>query len=198
MKPIDQLLVRGTWAQGFRAPTIANLYGGVRRPSPPASVTLRYGVWRAASSPEVRARCAADIANADSYRQLGQGNEPITGSSGQTPLPFTNGSNPDLKPETSTSRTLGLVWSPTFAEGLNIALDWWKIRIDNTIVADHPNDILRDCYELGIAERCGSFTRDPSWASSTRSAMAAATAVSARPKAMTWRSATRSKPPGAR
>ncbi|MBO8044337.1 TonB-dependent receptor, partial [Pseudomonas aeruginosa] len=27
-KPIDQLLVRGTWAQGFRAPTIANLYGG--------------------------------------------------------------------------------------------------------------------------------------------------------------------------
>ena len=40
-------------------------------------------------------------------------------------------------------------------------MDWWKIRIDNTIVADHPNDILRDCYELGIAERCGSFTRDP-------------------------------------
>ncbi|WP_223494335.1 TonB-dependent receptor domain-containing protein [Stenotrophomonas indicatrix] len=161
-KPIDQLLVRGTWAQGFRAPTISNLYGG-------GSETFTTGFrdpcdtvyGAAASSPEVRARCAADIANADSYRQLGQGNEPITGSSGQTPLPFTNGSNPDLEPETSTSRTLGLVWSPTFAEGLHIALDWWKIRIENTIVSDHPNDILRDCYELGIAERCGSFTRDP-------------------------------------
>jgi iron complex outermembrane receptor protein len=27
-KPIDQLLVRGTWAEGFRAPTISDLYGG--------------------------------------------------------------------------------------------------------------------------------------------------------------------------
>jgi len=27
-KPIEQLLVRGTWAQGFRAPTISDLYGG--------------------------------------------------------------------------------------------------------------------------------------------------------------------------
>ena len=161
-KPIEQLLVRGTWAQGFRAPTISNLYGGGSQTfttgfRDPCDTV--YGASR--SSTEVRARCAADIAHADSYRQLGQGNEPISSSSGQTPLPFTSGSNPDLQPETSTSRTLGLVWSPTFAPGLNLALDWWKIRIDNTIVADHPNDILRDCYELGIAERCRGFTRDP-------------------------------------
>ncbi|WP_079220793.1 TonB-dependent receptor domain-containing protein [Stenotrophomonas maltophilia] len=161
-RPIEQLLLRGTWAQGFRSPTIANLYGG-------GSQTFTTGFrdpcdtvyGAAASSPAVRARCAADIANADSYRQLGQGNVPIESSSGQTPLPFTNGSNPDLQPETATSRTLGVVWSPGFAPGLNIALDWWKIRIDDTIVADHPNDMLRDCYELGIAERCAGFTRDP-------------------------------------
>ncbi len=161
-KPIEQVLLRGTWAQGFRSPTIANLYGG-------GSQTFTTGFrdpcdtvyGAAASSPAVRARCAADIANADTYRQLGQGNVPIESSSGQTPLPFTNGSNPELQPETATSRTLGVVWSPGFAPGLNVALDWWKIRIDNTIVADHPNDMLRDCYELGIAERCSGFTRDP-------------------------------------
>ncbi|MGZ0118607.1 TonB-dependent receptor plug domain-containing protein [Stenotrophomonas sp. IS26] len=161
-KPIEQLLVRGTWAQGFRAPTISDLYGG-------GSETFTTGyrdpcdtVYGAsASSAEVRARCAADIANADSYRQLRQGGVPITSSSDQTPVPFTNGSNPDLQPETSTSRTLGLVWSPTFVPNLNVALDWWKIRIDNTIVNDHPNDMLRDCYELGIASRCSGFTRDP-------------------------------------
>ena len=28
-RPIDELLVRGTWAEGFRAPTIADLYGGI-------------------------------------------------------------------------------------------------------------------------------------------------------------------------
>jgi iron complex outermembrane receptor protein len=27
-KPIDSLLIRGTWAEGFRAPTIADLYSG--------------------------------------------------------------------------------------------------------------------------------------------------------------------------
>ena len=161
-KPIEQLLVRGTWAQGFRAPTISDLYGG-------GSETFTTGyrdpcdtVYGAsASSADVRARCAADIANADSYRQLRQGGVPITSSSDQTPVPFTNGSNPDLQPETSTSRTLGLVWSPTFVPNLNVALDWWKVRIDNTIVSDHPNDMLRDCYELGIASRCSGFTRDP-------------------------------------
>jgi len=161
-KPIEQLLVRGTWAQGFRAPTISDLYGG-------GSETFTTGyrdpcdtVYGAsASSAEVRARCAADIANADTYRQLRQGGVPITSSSDQTPVPFTNGSNPDLQPETSTSRTLGLVWSPSFVPNLNVALDWWKIRIDNTIVNDHPNDMLRDCYELGIASRCNDFTRDP-------------------------------------
>ena len=161
-KPIEQLLVRGTWAQGFRAPTISDLYGG-------GSETFTTGyrdpcdtVYGAsASSAEVRARCAADIANADAYRQLRQGGVPITSSSDQTPVPFTNGSNPDLQPETSTSRTLGLVWSPSFVPHLNVALDWWKIRIDNTIVNDHPNDMLRDCYEQGITSRCSGFTRDP-------------------------------------
>src|SRR5690606_12248683 len=37
---------------------------------------------------------------------------------------------------------------------LNLALDWWNIRIENTIVADSPSDILNDCYVQGIASRC--------------------------------------------
>jgi len=161
-KPIDQLLVRGTWAQGFRAPTIADLYGGGSE-----TFTTNYRdpcdtvYGPSASSAAVRARCAKDIAAADTYRQLRQGGEPITSSSDQTPVPFTNGSNPDLQPETSTSRSLGLVWSPGFASDLNVALDWWKVRVDNTIVGDHPNDMLRDCYELGIDARCTGFKRDP-------------------------------------
>jgi iron complex outermembrane recepter protein len=55
------------------------------------------------------------------------------------------------------------VWSPTFVEGLNLALDWWKIRIAETIVADSPSTILNDCYVQNITSRCSSalFTRDP-------------------------------------
>ena len=54
------------------------------------------------------------------------------------------------------------MWSPSFISGLNIALDWWKIRVADTIVADTPSNILNDCYVQGIASRCSPalFTRD--------------------------------------
>ena len=161
-KPFDQLLVRGTWAEGFRAPTINDLYGGGSETfttgyADPCDTV--YGASR--TSAEVRARCARDIADANNYRQLKQGLVPITSSTDQTPVPFTSGSNPLLQPETSKSKTLGLVWSPSFIPNFNASLDWWKIRIDNTIVADSPNQILIDCYEQGVTSRCAQFTRDP-------------------------------------
>lgn len=65
-----------------------------------------------------------------------------------------------LTPETSTSKTLGLVWSPGFLNGLNASLDWWNIRIENTIVADTPTDLLDDCYLRGLESRCVGFTRN--------------------------------------
>lgn len=161
-KPIDSLLVRGTWAEGFRAPTISDLYAS-------GSQTFTTGyhdpcdtVYGAsATSATVRARCAQHIADADNYRQLRAGFVPTTTFSDQTPVPFVAGSNPDLLPETSKSKTLGVVWSPDFIKGLGLALDWWSIRIDNTIVADSPNQILTDCYVEGVASRCAMFERDP-------------------------------------
>nr|WP_238345776.1 TonB-dependent receptor [Luteimonas saliphila] len=161
-KPTDSLLVRGTWAEGFRAPTINDLYAS-------GSQTFTTGYHdpcdtvfgASATSATVRARCAQDIADADTYRQLRAGFVPTTTFSDQTPVPFVAGSNPSLLPETSKSKTLGVVWSPEFITGLGLALDWWKIRIDDTIVADSPNQILTDCYVEGVASRCEMFERDP-------------------------------------
>ncbi|MFL6588406.1 MAG: TonB-dependent receptor domain-containing protein [Luteimonas sp.] len=155
-RPIQDLLVRGTWSEGFRAPTIGNLYGGGSQTftnnfvDPCDSV---YGVARGT------ARCLQDVA-AD-YRQLRQGFVPTESGAGQTPVPFTSGSNRFLQPETSVSKTLGLVYSPAYAEGLSLALDWWNIRIEETIVSDSPNIILDDCYVGLIESRCASFSRDP-------------------------------------
>ena len=159
-KPIDSLLVRGTWSEGFRAPTVADLFGGVSQSfedyTDPCDTASVLGAGSAA--------CLADVP-AD-YRQ--PANDPVAFADGpgtQTPIPFLSGSNPNLTPETSESKTLGLVWSPGFAEGLNLSLDWWNIRIENTIVADSPTTILDDCYIRGIAvalRRCRrTFTRDP-------------------------------------
>lgn len=160
-KPVDSVLVRGTWAEGFRAPTISNLFGGGSQTFSNYTDPCDTLFGASASSPAVRARCAQDIADADSFRQLAQGFNQAPGPNAQTPVAFFAGSNPDLQPETSISKTLGVVWSPEFAPGLNLALDWWSIRVENTIVADTPTQMLNDCYIEGIASRCRNFTRDP-------------------------------------
>ncbi|MDR7191617.1 TonB-dependent receptor [Luteimonas terrae] len=156
-RPIEDLLVRGTWSEGFRAPTIGDLFGGT---SDTFTTGFRdpcdtvYGV--AAGSP----RCLQDVPVG--YRQLQQGFVPTTTPGAQTPVAFTSGSNPLLEPETSVSKTLGLVYNPNYVQGLSVALDWWNIRIENTIVADAPNTILSDCYVGLIESRCALFSRDPS------------------------------------
>jgi iron complex outermembrane recepter protein len=74
---------------------------------------------------------------------------------------FTSGANPLLQPEESRGKNLGFVWSPGgFLEGANIGIDWWNIKVENTMVADSPNQILTDCYVDNIQARCGLFTRD--------------------------------------
>jgi len=156
-KPIDSLLFRGTYAEGFRAPTINDLYGGGSQTfsffTDPCDST--FGAARG------NANCSRDIVNAATYRQLQQGFTPAGGTNSQTPVAFFSGSNPNLIPETSKSRTLGVVWSPEFVEGLNASLDWWKIKIEDTIVADTPTQMLNDCYITGDPTRCTGFTRDP-------------------------------------
>lgn len=161
-KPLQSLLVRGTWAEGFRAPTISDLYGGGSQSfdSYTDPCDVQFGASR--TSAAVRARCAAALpVNAATFRQQAQGFVPTTAASSQTPLAFLSGSNDQLTPETSTSKTLGFVWSPGFVNGLNVSLDWWQIRVENTIIGDTANLILNDCYINGIAERCSAFTRDP-------------------------------------
>jgi iron complex outermembrane receptor protein len=158
-KPIESLLVRGTWSEGFRAPTVADLYGGISQSfefyTDPCDT--EFGAVGGSAA------CLADVPGG--FRQPANDPDGIADGPGtQTTIPFLSGSSPDLTPETAESKTLGLVWSPGFAQGLNMALDWWQIRIDNTIVGDDPTTMLDDCYVRGITSRCegpNTFTRDP-------------------------------------
>ncbi|WP_337243913.1 TonB-dependent receptor [Luteimonas sp. gir] len=166
-RPIDDLLVRGTWAQGFRAPSVSDLYGGVGQTFDRYADPCDTARGAAANNPEVYARCAQDIANYATitnpgsnhvgYQQLGQGGLLAYGN--QTGTPFLSGSNPDLTPEESVSRSLGFVYSPQFVTGLGVSLDWWKTRIDNVVTAFTASGILRDCYVYNIEAQCEYFTR---------------------------------------
>ncbi|MDG2517152.1 TonB-dependent receptor plug domain-containing protein [Lysobacter soli] len=163
-KPIDSVMLRATYADGFRAPTIADLYGGSNQTFAFYTDPCDTNFGSSRDNPQTRANCRAAMgALADTYRQLGQGLTPVGSAPSQSGVPFTEGSNPLLEPELSTSKTIGAVWSPTFVEGLNFSLDWWNIHIENTIVPDDPTTILNDCYIQGIADRCSAilFSRDP-------------------------------------
>ena len=156
-KPIDDLMVRGNYSEGFRAPSISNLYAGdgdsFESYADPCALQL--------SNPTVAQRCAAAGVPTD-FVQPGAGT-----STKQTLEAWTWASNPDLQAETSTSKTLGFVYSPSFVEGLNVSLDWWQIKIDNAITRPEAQFILDKCYAGSTAEAaayCGLITRDPNYA----------------------------------
>lgn len=165
-RPTDTLLLRATLNDGFRAPTISDLYGGGSTTFPAFTDPCDTVFGSSATNPTTRANCARDLgALADSFRQLAGGFIPATRAGTATPVPFLSSSNPDLQPEQSKSQTIGVVWSPGFLSGFTASVDWWKMRIENTIVTDNANLILRDCYVLGLQSRCEpnrgtSFTRN--------------------------------------
>ncbi|MHA6206308.1 TonB-dependent receptor plug domain-containing protein [Dyella soli] len=164
-KPIDDLLVRGSWAQGFRAPTISDLYGGTGSSFESYIDPCDTKSGAAKGNPAVAARCASGFGGqvpvAANFVQLGQALLPCTTYPCQTNYQFTNGSNSNLTPETATTRTLGLIYSPNYLEGFDVSLDWYKIRIENVISTDTVQNILDDCYQAGISSRCSGFSRDP-------------------------------------
>lgn len=157
-KPIDTLLVRATYGTGFRAPTVDDLYGGTVTTRDRITDPCDRSFGAAARNSEVAARCtAAGLGNG--FRQKTGDGELATTSGVQAVTDFTSGSNAALKPETAKTWTVGLVYSPDFVTGLDLSLDWWKIRIDNVIVGESATDILNQCYVQGIQSACDRFTR---------------------------------------
>jgi outer membrane receptor protein involved in Fe transport len=71
---------------------------------------------------------------------------------------YLQGGNPNLKPETSKSSTLGLVWTPT--KDFNATLDWFNIKVDDVISIAPPTITLQQCLDTGNPTYCSQITRD--------------------------------------
>ncbi|MGV3479299.1 MAG: TonB-dependent receptor plug domain-containing protein [Sphingobium sp.] len=71
---------------------------------------------------------------------------------------FTGG-NRDLKPETANTLTLGTIYSPKWAPGLNLSVDYYSIDISGAIKAISAQDIVNRCVG-GNADLCGLIARD--------------------------------------
>lgn len=163
-KPIDDLMLRGNYSEGFRAPSISNLYAGDGD-----SYETYADPCAAANNPSagVAAQCAAQGVPVGFIQPNSEDSDGVPQPGAyQTNEPFTWTSNANLQPETSTSKTLGLVFSPSFVEGLNVTLDWWKIEIENAITRPAIQAIMDYCYGGSPAEQaayCGLITRDPNY-----------------------------------
>jgi iron complex outermembrane receptor protein len=81
--------------------------------------------------------------------------DPATGTRGQ----FSEiiGGNSDLKPEKSEQASLGFVIDPV--KGLSVALDFWKINVNNLITTYDP-EFLVDQAAAGVAAYQGFVQRD--------------------------------------
>jgi len=159
-KTNSQVLVRGTYAQGFRAPTVGDTFGGGQQSfdsylDPCDSVN-----GSAKNNAAAAARCAAAGVPAG-YRQLNQAGVPVTAGGGQGTVPFMAGAgNADLQPETALTKTVGFVVNPSVLPNLTATLDYYKISVDNRITAVSAGYILGQCYTQGVSSFCNKFRRD--------------------------------------
>ncbi len=140
-RPVDDLMVRTTWAQGFRAPSINELYAGMRQTNLPAIDPCNGGG-------------AGKVGCAGVPTSYNQAN--YTGGS----IRSTVGGNPDLHPETSINRSTGFIYTPAFAKGLSWSVDWYDIDLKEAISSFGSQNLLNLCANSG--QRCNLVTRDTS------------------------------------
>lgn len=148
-QPDDQLLLRASWAQGFRAPNISELFS----PQSLGDATLNdpCNATSLVTEPaQVAANCAAHGVPA-TY------NQPITNEIDGDVL---NGGNPNVQPETSESRSLGFVFNPDVLPGFNMNADYFKINVSNLISSFGALNILDACYVADIPNFCDLITRN--------------------------------------
>jgi outer membrane receptor protein involved in Fe transport len=139
-RPVDSLMFRGTWAQGFRAPSILELFEGLRETSVPV-IDPCSGNGGNPSKPG-----CANVPS--SYTQI-VGNAPAT-----------VGGNPGLQPETSENISMGFVLTPVSLEGASLTFDWYSINVKDTISAYGGQNLLNLCSNSG--QRCNFVRRDGS------------------------------------
>jgi outer membrane receptor protein involved in Fe transport len=146
-KPIEDLLVRANFAEGFRAPSINELFQGVQDSFPQVADpcnNARFGSLGA----DAQARCRAQGVPAGGYDQ------------GNPQIRISTGGNPFLTPETAESTTFGFVYAPSFLEGFDVSVDWWQIQLENTITGLGAGFILDECIINGNANACTLFSRN--------------------------------------
>ena len=120
-RPFGDLLLRGAWSEGFRAPNLIQIND--------EGTTRSNSVLRAVE-------CVAEIIAGD------EDDVPDCGTQGT--IDFRSGAR-NLEPEETESINLGAVFSPSFIPGLTLTADYWRVKQDGIIgIFGNGNALLLD------------------------------------------------------
>jgi iron complex outermembrane receptor protein len=115
----DTLAFRGTYAEGFRAPALSQV-------TPGGAQFFLSGVW----DPK---RCQEDESTPRPGGVTADCSKSISG---------VGGANPDLKPETSKSYSLGLIYSPT--SNIDFVVDVYRVRKEKEVALGTASEALKN------------------------------------------------------
>ena len=152
-KPIEDLRLRASYAEGFRAPSIGELFGTQSRfdevlDDPCSSHSSNLAPRRFANDAEVRAACiAAGVPANGSYQQA------------NAQISVSTGGNEALLPETSESWVAGGVYSPSWLPGLSLEANWYRIRLEGAIQAVPRSTTVLNCLLTADPATCALVTR---------------------------------------
>lgn len=136
----DDISVRTTFSQAFRAANIRELFAG-QLPSfasgiDPCKTLDDDGPLRPLTQ-ENDSGCLKTGAPASGFRD------------GLQSIRTNTGGNPDLEPETAKIKTFGLVYTPTWFDGFSISSDYYDIRLEDTIATFDAQRKIELCNETG-------------------------------------------------
>lgn len=106
---------------------------------------------RATRSRDIRAGNLGELFTATSVT-VGNARNPLTNVT--TQVPVTTRGNPTLQPERANTTTAGIVYSPSWLEGLRLSADWYNIEINGLIGTIQTQQVLDRCYLDNLAQYC--------------------------------------------
>lgn len=152
--PIKEMKFRVSYQEAVRAPNLAELYTAqgnnlYDNDADPCAGAIDPATGKVAGG-ATKAECANTGVTAAQYGSIQDS------PAGQ--YNYLAGGNPALKPEKSNSMTLGLVVTPT--RDLSFSLDYFDIKVKDTVGIVSPVTTLNKCLSTGDAASCKLISRD--------------------------------------
>jgi iron complex outermembrane receptor protein len=155
-KPVSDVLLRASYATGFRAPSLGELFSGRSRFDVVANdpcTSAAGGLFT--TNATVRANCIATGVPADGSYAEPQGGQ----------LPVLTEGNRNLRPEKSRSLLFGGVYSPAwarqsgFASAFSLEVNYYDIRVTDAIAAVDATVKLNNCALRADPTSCAQIIR---------------------------------------